>query len=111
ASKTLFGGKKFWLRVNADNFLPKFCDQLIGQKPGETRKVTIDFPSDFPVPELAGKSATYSVTLLEIKQKVLPALDEAFASKLAPGKTLADLRDLISHDLEHEKEHGIERAK
>ena len=32
ASKTLHGGKKFWLRTSPDNFLPKFCEQLVGQK-------------------------------------------------------------------------------
>ena len=63
------------------------------------------------MPELAGKKADYAVTLNEIKQKVLPALDDAFAAKLLPGKTLADLRHTIEHNLEHEKEHEIERAK
>jgi trigger factor len=111
ASKTLHGGKKFWLRVAPDNFMPTFCEQLVGQKPGETRLMMVDLPADFPVKELAGKRATYTVTLGEIKQKVLPALDDALAEKLTPGKTLADVRHLIEHDLEHEKEHELERAK
>ncbi|MEY2486153.1 MAG: trigger factor [Verrucomicrobiota bacterium] len=110
ASKTLHGGKKFWLRMSPENFLPKFCEQLVGQKAGETRTVAIDFPADFPVSELAGKQASYSVVLLEMKEKVLPALDDNFAAKLLPGKTLPELRDMIVHDLEHEKEHEIERA-
>jgi trigger factor len=110
-SKTLHGGKKFWLRMATDNFLPKFCEQIVGQKAGESRTVTVDFPADFPIAELAGKQASYNVTILEIKQKVLPALDDAFAAKLVPNKTLPDLRKLIAHDLEHEKEHEIERAK
>jgi trigger factor len=111
ASKNLHGGKKFWLRLAPDNFLPKFCEQIVGQKPGETREVTVDFATDFPVKELAGKQANYNVTVREIKQKVLPAVDDAFANKLIPGKTLADLRKIIEHDLAHEKEHGRERAK
>jgi trigger factor len=111
ASKNLSGGKKFWLRLAPDNFLPKFCEQMVGQKPGETRSVTVEFAADFPVKEMAGKQANYSVTLLEIKQKVLPTLDDGFAAKLIPGKTLADLRHVIEHDLGHEKEHELERAK
>jgi trigger factor len=111
ASKSLHGGKKFWLRLAPDNFLPKFCEQIIGQKPGETRTVTVDFPADFPVTELAGKQANYTVTLQEIKQKVLPPLDDAFAAKLVPDKNLSDLRHMIEHDIEHEKEHEVERAK
>jgi trigger factor len=111
ASKTLNGGKKFWLRLAADNFLPKFCEQIVGQKKGETRNVIVDLAADFLVTELAGKQASYTVTLLEIKQKVLPTVDDEFAAKLMPGKKLADLRHAIEHDLEHEKEHEIERAK
>ncbi len=111
ASKNLHGGKKFWLQLGPDNFLPKFCEQIVGLKPGETRTASVDFPADFPVKELSGKQAAYNVTLREIKQRVLPSLDDSFASKLAPDKTLAELRDVIEHDLEHEKEHEVERAK
>src|SRR6266480_4989732 len=111
ASKNLHGGKKFWLHLAPDNFLPTFCEQIVGQKRGETRQITIVFPADFPVKELATKEANYAVTLQEIREKVLPALDDALADKLIPGKTLVDLRHMIEHDLEHEKEHEVERAK
>ena len=66
ASKNLQGGKKFWLHLEVDNFLPKFCEQLIGQKPDETRLAIVHFPEDFPVKELAGKKADYAVTVREI---------------------------------------------
>jgi trigger factor len=111
ASRNLQGGNKFWLHLAPENFLPKFCEQLVGLKAGETRLVIVNFPDDFPVKELAGKKADYAVTLREIKEKVLPPIDDALAAKLAPGKTLADLRQMIAHDLEHAKEHDAERAK
>ena len=111
ASKNLHGGKKFWVRLAADNFLPKFCEQIVGQKKAESRTVAVDFPADFMVKELAGKQASYNLTLSEIKEKVLPEVNDEFAAKLLPGKTLADLRHTIEHDLEHEKEHQVEHAK
>jgi trigger factor len=111
ASKNLHGGKKFWLHLAPENFLPQFCEQVVGMKPGDTRSVQVVFPADFPVSDLAGKKADYAVTLNEIKQKVLPPLDDAFAAKLLPDKTLADLRHTIEHNLEHEKEHEVGRAK
>jgi trigger factor len=111
ASKNLHGGKKFWLHLAPENFLPRFCDQIVGMKPGETRSVQVEFPAEFPVTELAGKKADYAVTLNEIKQKVLPPIDDTFAARLVPGKTVADLRHMIEHDLEQEKEHEVERAK
>ncbi len=111
ASKNLHGGKKFWLHLGPENFLPRFCEQIVGMKQGETRSVQVEFPPDFPVTELAGKKADYAVTLNEIKAKVLPPVDDAFAAKLVAGKTLVDLRQMIEHDLEHEKEREVERAK
>ena len=85
ASKSLQGAKKFWLRLASDNFIPRFCEQIVGQKPGETRTVTIDFPAEFPVKELAGKQATYNVTLREIKQRVLPPLDDTGSLRAVPS--------------------------
>jgi trigger factor len=73
--------------------------------------VQVTFPAEFPVTEIAEKKADYAVTLNEIKEKVLPAVDDAFAAKLIPDKTLADLRHTIEHNLEHEKEHEVERVK
>jgi trigger factor len=111
ASKNLQGGKKFWLHLAVDNFLPKFCEQLVGQKPGETRLAIVEFPADFPVKELASKKADYAVTVREVKEKVLPPIDDALAAKIVTGKTLVDLRQLLQHDIEHAKEHDVERAK
>src|SRR5256885_13028343 len=73
ASKNLHGGKKFWLHLAPDNFLPNFCQQLVGLKLEEARDITVNFPADFLVPELKEKQATYHVTLREIKERVLPA--------------------------------------
>jgi trigger factor len=111
ASKNLHGGKKFWLNLAPENFLPRFCEQIVGMKRGDTRSVQVEFPADFLVKELAGKKADYAVTLDEIKERVLPPIDDALAAKLIPEKTLTDLRGIIEHDLEHEKEHEVERVK
>ena len=111
ASKNLHGGRKFWLHLAPENFLPGFCEQILGMKPAETRSVQVEFAADLPVAELAGKKADYAVTLNEIKERVLPPVDDAMAAKLAPGKSLVDLRDMIAHDLEHQKKHEVERAK
>ncbi|MFL6521404.1 MAG: trigger factor [Chthoniobacterales bacterium] len=111
ASKNLHGGKKFWLHLAPENFLPKFCEQIVGMKAGDTRSVQVEFPADFPVTELGEKKADYAVTLNEIKEKVLPTVDDAFAAKIMPEKSLAELRHALEHNLEHEKEHEVERAK
>jgi trigger factor len=111
ASKNIHGGKKFWLRMSKDNFLPQFCEQLEGMRPDETRHITVEFPADFLVAQLREKKADYEVTVHEIKERVLPEVNDEFAAKLLPGKTLEDLRHTIEHDLEHEKEHEADHAK
>jgi trigger factor len=73
--------------------------------------VEVQFPADFPVPELAGKTAEYDVTVREVKRRVLPPLDDAFASKWMPEKSLVDLRHALEHQIEHEKGHELERAR
>ncbi len=71
----------------------------------------MEFPADFPVAELVGKAAQYDVTLREVKQRVLPPVDDAFAAKWMPEKTLTDLRDALERQIEHEKGHELERAR
>jgi trigger factor len=111
ASRNLQGGKKFWLRLAPDNFLPGFAEGMIGQKPNETRTITVTFPADFTAAEVAGKTAEYQVTVLEIKQRVLPPLDDSFAEKWMPGKNLDELRHALEHQIEHDKEHQRENAR
>src|SRR5260370_12769067 len=98
ASKNLQGGKKFWLHLAPDNFLPKFCEQLVGQNPDETRLVIVHFPDDFPVKELAGKKADYAVTLHEIKEKVFPPLHDPLSAKPVPGQTLSHFQQIFRPD-------------
>ena len=71
ASKNLHGGKKFWLRLAPENFLPDFCEQLVGHEAERDARHTVNFPEDFPVTEMQEKQADYAVTLNEIKEKGL----------------------------------------
>ena len=62
--------------------LPGFLDQLIGLERGGPHEFSFTLPDDYPAEELAGKTAEYSVQLLEVKQEVLPELDDEFARSL-----------------------------
>ena len=57
ASKNLHGGKKFWLHLAPENFLPKFCEQIVGMKPGDTRSVQVEFPAEFPGDRAGGEES------------------------------------------------------
>ena len=101
AAKGLTEQKHFWVEVGANSFIPGFGDQLIGAKAGDKRTVTVDFPADFVTPQLAGKKGSYEVEVVEVKEKVLPALDEALA-KAYGAESLEKLRAGVRSDLENE---------
>ena len=67
------------LELGSGNFIPGFEEQLEGMKREEEREIEVTFPEEYGNKELAGKPATFKVTLREIKEKVLPELDDEFA--------------------------------
>lgn len=101
-AKTLGANKAFWLLVTADSFLPGFCGQLLGALPTEKRQVLVDFPADFPQKLLAGKKATYFVTVTGIKEKRLPEVNDALAKKVGVD-SLAKLQEEIRRQLTAER--------
>lgn len=78
-------------------------DGLVGMSAGENKEVEMEFPSDFGVAVLAGKSATYAVEVEEVREKVLPELDEAFFKSMQV-KDEAELRQQIGDNISRQKE-------
>jgi len=93
--------KAFWIETEKDSFLPGFGPQLLGAKAGEKRAVNIDFPPDFMIPLLAGKKAVYEVEVVEVKEKVLPEVNQKFAESWG-AKDLDTLREGVRSDLQNE---------
>jgi len=93
--------KGFWVEVKPDSFIPGFAQQLIGAKAGDKRTVNVDFPAEFVTPQLAGKKGTYEVEVVEVKEKTLPELNDAFA-KTYGADDLEKLRSGVRQDLQNE---------
>lgn len=93
--------KNFWLEIKQESFIPGFGPQLIGAKVGDKRTVTIDFAPDFVTKEIAGKKGSFDVEVVEVKIRVLPSLDDAFA-KTYDAETVQELREGIRRDLQNE---------
>lgn len=91
------------------SFLPGFEDGLLGAKAGETRTVRAAFPAEYPAAQLAGKEASFEVTVKDVAKPVRPAIDDAFAESLGV-ENLAKLRELVSSRLAQEYE-AASRAK
>jgi trigger factor len=102
-------GRDQLLELGSGRLVPGFEDQLAGAKAGDERTVTVTFPEDYPVTELAGREAQFAVTVSEVKEKRLPEADDEFASEAAGFDTLAELREDIAGRLRQLDERAVER--
>ena len=98
--------KKLWLWLKADSFLPGFCQALYGVKPGETKEVEVKFPADFPQTPLRGQTGRYQVTLLELKERHVPDIDESFCQEHYKI-SLEELKKRIREDLMASRESAV----
>ena len=78
------GGKSenYSLTIGSNTFIPGFEDQLIGHKSGDEVDVNVSFPEDYHAEDLAGEPVVFKVKIHEVKQTVLPELDQDFFDDL-----------------------------
>ncbi len=87
-------GRDQLVELGSDSLIPGFEDALLGAQAGDERTVALDFPADYGHEQLAGRPASFAVTVKEVKRKELPELDEDFAID-AGFDTVEDLRQDI----------------
>jgi trigger factor len=94
--------------IGAEETLESFTENLRGASSGDTKRFRSQYPDDYPDEKLAGKAYDYTVEVQGIKEKKLPELNDEFAKDAAGEKggfsTLAEMRQLITKDLEAAKE-------
>lgn len=102
-------GKDQMYEVGRGNLIPGFEEELVGVTTGEEKSFDVTFPEDYHAEELAGQSATFAVTVKEIKEKVVPELDDAFAADVSEFETIDELRGDIRERLTAAAEAGAQR--
>ena len=109
--KAFEGGKAddYLLELGSDQLIEGFEDQLVGAKPGEPREVKVSFPADYQAEQLAGQDAVFKVDVKEVREKVLPDLDDEFASEASEFDTLEELRADIREKLTEVVDSRIEQ--
>jgi trigger factor len=103
-------GRDQMVELGSGRLIPGFEEQLQGASAGDERTVEVTFPDEYPAENLAGQAATFDVTVKEIKEKVLPELDDEFALDQAGFDTLDELKDDIRSKLRERDEQGVEGA-
>jgi trigger factor len=99
--KAFEGGKAndYLLELGGDQLIEGFEEQLTGATGGESRAVEVTFPEDYQAEQLAGEKAVFAVDVKEVREKVLPELDDDFASEASEFDTLDELRADIAERL------------
>ena len=88
------------MKVGEGHILKEFDDQLIGMKRGDSREIKVKFPEDYHNGKLADLEITFQVKLHEIREEVLPEIDDEFAKNLGQYETLDKLKDAITNNLD-----------
>ena len=101
----------FWVRLDEKAFLPGFAAQLVGMNAGDSKEITVTLPEDFPIEELRNQQLVFQTTVKELKQAVLPALDDELAERIAPGKTMEAIKEIIRENMEGERRRKIDDMK
>jgi trigger factor len=82
----------YLLALGSGQLIEGFEEQLVGAEAGQEREVKVTFPADYQAEHLAGKDAVFKVKVKEVREKVLPELDDDFASDASEFDSLEELR-------------------
>ncbi len=96
------------LIIGEDRLIPGFEANVVGLRPGESTEFDITFPDDYPEASLAGQQAHFAVDLKELREKVLPEADDAFAQAMGEYADLAAFRAHIDDRLHR---NALDRAR
>ena len=102
-------GKDTPVEIGATGFIPGFAEQLEGARPGETRTIDVSFPETYGKADLAGKAATFDITVQQLSNQIIPPIDDELAKKLGVDDVPA-LREAVRTRQQQEYD-GISRLR
>src|SRR3990170_4803646 len=80
------------LILGQERFIPGFEEHVVGLRPGETNEFDLAFPDDYPEESLAGREAHFNIELKELREKIQPPVDDAFAASLGDYTDMGTVR-------------------
>jgi len=101
--------KNFWLHTKQNPLIPGIVEALIGSGKDDKKTVTVTIPDDFIYEELIGKEAKYEIEIVQVKEKFLPELDDAFAKGFG-AESMDKLREGVENDLKNELEYSLKKS-
>ena len=104
-------GENYSLEIGSHSFIPGFEEGLVGHKTGDNVTLDLTFPEDY-VENLKGKAVKFDVKINEIKERIVPEVNEDFFKDLGyeDVKTLDELKSKVKEELTETKERSLEDA-
>ncbi len=96
--------KDYTLEIGSSQFIDGFEEGVVGHKAGDEFDLNLTFPKEYHSAKLAGADVVFSVTLKAVKEVVLPKVDDEFAKKAGPFKTVKEMKDDIKRELNDNRE-------
>lgn len=96
--------KNYPLDLGHSNFIPGFAEQIVGKNIGDEFEINVTFPEEYHDEKLKGQPAVFKIKLNEIKERKVPELNDAFAQKVGPFKTVDEFKADIQKYLDTQKE-------
>lgn len=96
--------KNYPLDLGHSNFIPGFAEQIVGKNIGDEFEINVTFPKEYHDEKLKGQPAVFKIKLNEIKERKVPELNDAFAQKVGPFKTVDEFKADIQKYLDTQKE-------
>lgn len=101
--------ENFTMKLGQGRITKDFDTHVIGMKAGEKKDFSVNFPEDYFNPKLAGLEIAYSVTLNDVREEILPEIDDDFAKSLGSFSTLEDLKKAIRENLDQGYKKRVEQ--
>ncbi|GIT05225.1 MAG: hypothetical protein CM1200mP29_06360 [Verrucomicrobiota bacterium] len=99
----------YWLHKTQNPLIPGIVEELTGAGKGDKKSVTVTIPDGFIYEELVGKEAKYDIEIVQVKEKTLPELDDAFAKGFG-ADNIDKLREGVENDLKNELEYSLKKS-
>ena len=102
--------ENYELEIGSNTFIPGFEEGIIGMKKGEEKDLNLTFPKDYASEELRGQKVVFKVKVNEVKERIVPELNEEFFEDLAMPEVNneEDLRKTLKEQIKAHKEYHLE---
>lgn len=97
------------IELGSEGVQPEFDENLRGVKEGDVREFRVTYPEDFSAKGLAGKTVDFTATVMAVRRKELPELDDDFAQEVSDKQTLAELREAIRENMQKQADFSADQ--